>query len=106
MSSFVASVSATVASTRGLKRMSFAIPLSSSEISTFVKTATHKAVKNPRRAITAVSVIGYKFLTKHTTKHSAIFVDTIRETIHDVVIGLQGVTAEFSMSKWTLRSVL
>ena len=78
MSSFVASVSATVASTRGLKRMSFAIPLSSSEISTFVETATHKAVKNPGRAITAVSVIGYKFLTKHTTKHSAIFVDIKR----------------------------
>ena len=74
MSSFVASVS----STRGLKRMSFAIPLSSSEISTFVQTATHKAVKNPGRAITAVSVIGYKFLTKHTTKHSAIFVDIKR----------------------------
>ena len=33
-----------VASTQGLKRMPFAIPLSSSEISTFVETATHKAV--------------------------------------------------------------
>ena len=37
--------------------MSFAIPLSSSEISTFVETATHKAVLSPGRAITVVSVI-------------------------------------------------
>ena len=85
--------------------MSFAIPLSSSEISTFVETATHKAVKNPGRAITAVSVIGYKFLTNIPPSLS-ILSGTIRETIHDVVIGLQGVTAEFSMSKWTWRSVL
>ena len=58
-----------VAPTRGLKRMSFAIPL-------FVirETATHKAVKNPGRAITAVRW----FLTKHTTKHSAIFVNIKR----------------------------
>ena len=34
-----------LASTRGLRRISFAIPLSSIEISTFVETATHKAVK-------------------------------------------------------------
>ena len=32
-------------------------PASSSEVSTFVETATHKAVENPGRAITVVSVI-------------------------------------------------
>ena len=34
-----------VASTRGLRRISFAILLSSLEISAFFETATHKAVK-------------------------------------------------------------
>ena len=42
------------------------------------RTATHKAVYNPGRAITAVNVIGYRFLTKPTTNHSAIFVDIKR----------------------------
>ena len=57
MSSFVSFV--LVALTRGLMSIENVLchPASSSEISTFVETATHKSVENPGRAITVVSVI-------------------------------------------------
>ena len=56
-----------VASTRGLKRISIAIPLLSSEISRFIETATKKAFYNPGIAITAV--LTYRLLLKSLTNH-------------------------------------
>ena len=80
--------------------MSFTIVLSSSEISTFVETATHRAIENPGGAITAVRVIGYRFLTTPTTKTVPIFVDIKCYNPHHntwriVVTGLNGVAADF-----------
>ena len=58
--------------------------------------------KNPGRTITAVSVIGYRFLKKKPPQNIApslsTFSGTIRETINDVVSRFKGVTADFSTS--------
>ena len=97
MSSFVSSVSL-------LRPEAFAISFSSSEISTFIETATYKAVSNPGRAITVVSDIGYRFLSKPSENippYLSILSGTIRVTIHDVVTDYK-VTADFSTSKFII----